>query len=241
MWTDVWLKVHLGSLCRARTLTRQPLEITASWTSRPLCFGFRGTLLCSEVILARQVDRQTHTHKETHSKILTKKWATVTLTGLQKSEQMGKSASKHEHLSKTLSIRLLWESSQLDATACLEHTTQRVKVSESTRNMFVTKSLGRTPSTVWPFLAKKISSTTTQNILLNAKNAVSLLMPVLSVVAIRWQYLARVQALSRWAFTWWSRAASLCLNKPSCRVCPSPSLWRPGEQLSAEGSIFSWP
>lgn len=57
-----------------------------------------------------------------------------------------------------------------------------------------------------------------------------LFIPSLCVVfLVRWQYLGRAPALSQWVFTWWSRAASLCLNRLSCRVCPSPSLWRPGE------------
>lgn len=51
---------------------------------------------------------------------------------------------------------------------------------------------------------------------------------------VRWQYLGRVQVLSQWVFTWWSRAANRCLNRPSCRVCPSPSLWRPGEELRVD-------
>lgn len=46
----------------------------------------------------------------------------------------------------------------------------------------------------------------------------------------RWQYLGRVQVLSQRVFTWWSRAVSLCLNRPSCRACPSPSPWKPGEE-----------
>lgn len=53
---------------------------------------------------------------------------------------------------------------------------------------------------------------------------------------IRWQYLGRVQVLSRWVFTWWSRAASPCSNRPSCKVCHSPSRWRAGE----EPSTWSW-
>ena len=55
------------------------------------------------------------------------------------------------------------------------------------------------------------------------------------VVLVRWRYLERVQVPSPWVSTWWPRAASLCLNKLCCRVCPSPSLWRPGEDLWAEG------
>lgn len=63
-----------------------------------------------------------------------------------------------------------------------------------------------------------------------------LFIPSLRVVfLVRWQYLGRAPALSRWVFTWWSRAASLCLNRLSCRVCPSPSLWRPGEAQTHSG------
>lgn len=57
---------------------------------------------------------------------------------------------------------------------------------------------------------------------------------------VRWRSLGRVRALSRWVFTWWSRAASLCLNRLSCRVCPSPSLWRPGEGPSAQVHVGDW-
>lgn len=57
---------------------------------------------------------------------------------------------------------------------------------------------------------------------------------------VRWQYLGRVQVHSRWVFTWWSRAASLCLNRLSCRVCLSLSLWRPGEEPSAKADTAYW-
>lgn len=60
------------------------------------------------------------------------------------------------------------------------------------------------------------------------------------VFFVRWQYLGRVRVLSQWVFTWWSRAASICLNRLSCRVCPSPSLWRPGEEPWAQRDSAYW-
>lgn len=50
----------------------------------------------------------------------------------------------------------------------------------------------------------------------------------------RWRYSGRVRALSRWVFTWWSRAASLCSSRLSCKVCPFLSLSKPGEELWAQ-------
>lgn len=57
---------------------------------------------------------------------------------------------------------------------------------------------------------------------------------------VRWQYLGRAQVHSQWVFTWWSRAASLCLNRLSCRVCLSLSRWRPGEEPSAQADTAYW-